>query len=111
MSIEAIAAIDSPLTFQATAAAAPQRTGDAFSAVLGAIGNINEQMATNDRAVQALALGETDNLHQVMMNLEKTRLTFELALQVRNKALEAYQARERRFGLTGAQIESGDLAP
>ena len=37
MSIEAIAAIDSPLTFQATAAAAPQRTGDAFSAVLGAI--------------------------------------------------------------------------
>jgi len=26
-------------------------------------------------------------------------------------ALEAYQARERRFGLTGAQIESGDLAP
>ncbi len=26
-------------------------------------------------------------------------------------ALEAYQGRERRFGLTGAQIESGDLAP
>lgn len=26
-------------------------------------------------------------------------------------ALEAYQTRERRFGLTGAQIESGDLAP
>lgn len=27
------------------------------------------------------------------------------------EALEAYQMRERRFGLTGAQIESGDLAP
>jgi flagellar hook-basal body complex protein FliE len=26
-----------------------------------------------------------------MMSLEKTRLTFELALQVRNKTLEAYQ--------------------
>ncbi|MCP4445375.1 MAG: di-trans,poly-cis-decaprenylcistransferase [Myxococcales bacterium] len=26
-------------------------------------------------------------------------------------ALEEYQTRERRFGLTGAQIESGDLAP
>jgi undecaprenyl diphosphate synthase len=26
-------------------------------------------------------------------------------------AIEAYQSRERRFGLTGAQIESGDLAP
>lgn len=28
-----------------------------------------------------------------------------------HEALEAFQARERRFGLTGAQIESGDLAP
>ena len=91
MSIEAIAAIDSPFTFQASAVAAPQRSGETFGAVLDAVNSLNEQMASNDQAVQAVALGETNNLHQVMMNLEKTRLTFELALQVRNKTLEAYQ--------------------
>lgn len=91
MSIEAIAAIDSPFSFQPAAVAAPQAKGDTFAAVLDAVGNLNEQMARNDQAVQAVALGETNDLHQVMMNLEKTRLTFELALQVRNKTLEAYQ--------------------
>jgi flagellar hook-basal body complex protein FliE len=91
MSIEAIAAIDSPFSFQAAAASAPQKSSDNFAALVDMVGNLNEQMARNDQAVQAAALGQTDNLHQVMMNLEKTRLTFELALQVRNKTLEAYQ--------------------
>ena len=91
MSIEAIAAIDSPFTFQASAVSAPQRSAETFTAVLDAVNSLNEQMARNDQAVQAVALGETNNLHQVMMNMEKTRLTFELALQVRNKTLEAYQ--------------------
>jgi flagellar hook-basal body complex protein FliE len=48
-------------------------------------------MQANDQSIQQLALGGTDNLHQVMITLERTRLAFELALQVRNKALEAYQ--------------------
>lgn len=91
MSIEAIAALDSPFSFQASAISAPQRSGESFATVLDAVNNLNEQMARNDQAIQAVALGETNDLHQVMMNLEKTRLTFELALQVRNKTLEAYQ--------------------
>jgi flagellar hook-basal body complex protein FliE len=91
MSIEAIAAIGSPFTFQASSVSAAQPGGETFTAVLDAINGLNEQMARNDQAVQAVALGETSDLHQVMMSLEKTRLTFELALQVRNKTLEAYQ--------------------
>jgi len=91
MSIEAIAAINSPFSLSASAAIAPQRGHDVFQSLVDAVGSVNEQMRSNDQAVQALALGETSNLHEVMMNLEKTRLTFELALQVRNKTLEAYQ--------------------
>jgi flagellar hook-basal body complex protein FliE len=92
MSIEAIAAIGAaPFTFQASPVPAPPAGGETFAAVLDGINSLNEQMARNDQAIQAVALGETSDLHQVMMNLEKTRLTFELALQVRNKTLEAYQ--------------------
>ena len=36
-------------------------------------------------------MGETDNLHQVMMALDKAKVSFQLMVQVRNKLLEAYQ--------------------
>lgn len=39
---------------------------------------------------QALLTGETDNLHSVVMAAEKADLALRLTLQVRNKALDAY---------------------
>jgi flagellar hook-basal body complex protein FliE len=92
MTIEALAALE-PGSLAKTAAlgsstAAPDT---AFNTVLDSLERLNTQMQANDQSIQQLALGGTDNLHQVMMTLERTRLAFELALQVRNKALEAYQ--------------------
>ncbi|MBV1787726.1 flagellar hook-basal body complex protein FliE [Marinobacterium sp. D7] len=52
---------------------------------------VNSQINQADIQVQKLATGEEDNLHQVMMSLEKAKLSFELGLQVRNKLLEGYQ--------------------
>jgi flagellar hook-basal body complex protein FliE len=50
-----------------------------------------EITAAADDGVRRLAIGEPVSLHQVMINLERARLHFELVLQVRNKLLEAYQ--------------------
>jgi flagellar hook-basal body complex protein FliE len=55
------------------------------------LGSINEKVATSDRLLQRLATGDVDNLHQVMVNLEEAKLSFQLLVQVRNKLLEAYQ--------------------
>ena len=52
---------------------------------------IDASLDRADHALQQLALGETSNIHHVMIALEEARLSFELALQVRNKVLEAYQ--------------------
>jgi flagellar hook-basal body complex protein FliE len=52
---------------------------------------LNQQITTGDMEVRKLALGEAGNLHEVMTRLEQAKLTFELAVQVRNKVLEAYQ--------------------
>jgi flagellar hook-basal body complex protein FliE len=49
----------------------------------------SEQAANND--LLKLSMGKADNLHQVMVNLEQAKLTFQLLLQVRTRALEAYQ--------------------
>jgi flagellar hook-basal body complex protein FliE len=52
---------------------------------------VNKDMIVADQGVRHLAMGDPVNLHQVMINLERAKLRFDLLLQVRNKLLEAYQ--------------------
>jgi flagellar hook-basal body complex protein FliE len=93
MSIEAIAAINSASAAStlapATAASAP--AGGMFEMVLDQVSALDAQMKANDESIRAMALGEGVSLHEVMMDLERTRLTFDLMLQVRNKFMDAYQ--------------------
>ena len=42
-------------------------------------------------SMRALAEGQPVNLHQVMMKMEESRISFQLFLQVRNRLLESYQ--------------------
>lgn len=55
------------------------------------VAHTNDLIVQADDGVRKLALGETENLHQVMIGLEKAKLSFELLMQVRNKLLDAYQ--------------------
>ncbi len=52
---------------------------------------VNQQLVDADTQLRGLALGQADNLHQVMISMEKAKLSFELVMQVRNRLLEAYQ--------------------
>jgi flagellar hook-basal body complex protein FliE len=52
---------------------------------------VNQSLNTTQRDLQKLALGETGNLHQIMIRMEETRISFQLMMQVRNRMLEAYQ--------------------
>lgn len=51
----------------------------------------NHQIMDADTQLRKLAVGEATNLHQVMMSLEKAKLSFSLVVQVQNKLLQAYQ--------------------
>jgi flagellar hook-basal body complex protein FliE len=66
-------------------------TGNGFDQLVASLQELNSKLVASQESVGQLALGHTDNLHRVMMNMEQTRLSFELMLAVRNKALEAYQ--------------------
>ena len=37
------------------------------------------------------ATGESDNLHELMITLEEAKIALSLAVEVRNKILDAYQ--------------------
>jgi len=65
-----------------------EKFGEWFTNELQAL---NEQILTSESNLEKLATGEMNNLHEVMMSLEKAKLSFQLTMQVRNKLLEGYQ--------------------
>jgi flagellar hook-basal body complex protein FliE len=63
-----------------------------FADWLGAqISSTEMKISEAEAQVQQLALGEADNLHQVMIALSKAQTSFELTVQVRNRILESVQ--------------------
>jgi flagellar hook-basal body complex protein FliE len=55
------------------------------------IEDVNQQLLTSQTDLQALATGEVQNLHQLMIRLEESRIAFQLMMQVRTRLLDAYQ--------------------
>jgi flagellar hook-basal body complex protein FliE len=55
------------------------------------VNKVNDLQVKADSAIQQLATGEAKNLHEVMLAVEKSGVSFQFLTQVRNKALEAYQ--------------------
>ena len=75
-------------------ALAPQGTaapGGFASMVSNGLEGVNNQLMTSQTDLQKLAMGDAQNLHQIMIRMEESRLSFQLMVQVRNRLLEAYQ--------------------
>lgn len=52
---------------------------------------VNQLQIESDEITQQLILGETDNIHDVMIKTTEANLALEMTVQVRNKIVEAYQ--------------------
>lgn len=57
-----------------------------------AVGDLNASQVGANGAIQNLASGGEDNLHDVVIAMEKADLTLQYAIQIRNKVLESYQS-------------------
>jgi len=72
--------------------ATPGASGADFSTWLTQqVDELNAQITHASTEVRQLAVGESVNVHQVMIDLEKAKLSLQLVVQVRNKLMEAYQ--------------------
>jgi flagellar hook-basal body complex protein FliE len=115
MSVEAIAAVGTQLATTTPAVAQPAlltpaadsgalasmtdllgsmqaQPGDGlFDRLVDSLGEIDSGMKRSREATTEIALGQTDHLHQVLIDAERTRLQFDLAMSMRNRVLEAYQ--------------------
>ncbi|MCG3210070.1 MAG: Flagellar hook-basal body complex protein FliE [Anaerolineae bacterium] len=65
---------------------------DDFGSILNnAINTLSQKENTANQAVASLAAGEDIELHQVMIAMQEADISFQLALEVRNKIVDAYQ--------------------
>mgnify|MGYP001230184080 CR=1 FL=1 len=66
--------------------------GNSFGNMLSdAIQGVDDQMKSSATAVQDLVMGKTDNVHDVMIEMQKAQLSFQMMVEVRNKVIETYQ--------------------
>jgi flagellar hook-basal body complex protein FliE len=56
-----------------------------------AINQVNQSQIESDKMTEALATGKNVELHDVMITAQKASVSMTLAVEVRNKAIEAYQ--------------------
>ena len=71
---------------------APSSSGGSFiESLKNAIGNVNESMVSADKAAQKFASGDSQNLHDVMIAMEKADISLRTLTAVRGKIVEAYQ--------------------
>jgi flagellar hook-basal body complex protein FliE len=96
MNVEAIGAIGlhdevapalTPMQLPQSALAGPSF----MQRIAGGMQELNTQLLGSQHDLQALAVGEAENLHEIMIRLEESRTSLQLMLQVRNRVLEAYQ--------------------
>jgi flagellar hook-basal body complex protein FliE len=70
----------------------PESAGtDLYKTLAAGLEQLNSDVVKGQGALQGLALGDMDNLHQLVMGMERARLQFDLLMSARNRVLEAYQ--------------------
>ena len=71
---------------------APGTAGTGFSEILSrSIAEVNGQSQEADLLVQGLATGEHANIHETMIAMEKSGISFRMMTRVQQKVIDAYR--------------------
>ncbi len=57
----------------------------------GFVDNVNNLQNSANDAIDKMASGQSADVHEVMVAMEKAKVSFDLLLQIRNKMLDAYK--------------------
>ena len=73
----------------------PQQSQDStrtFSQIMrDSVEQVNQYQSQADTAVKELLAGRTKNIHETLLTIERADASLKLAMQVRNKILDAYR--------------------
>lgn len=92
MAIDSVNDISSLLNvLNTTGSSTTENTGTNFSDLLkDAIGQVEDVQTKNDVNSLQLLSGQSTDIHTSLITAQKAELTFNLAVQVRNKVIDAY---------------------
>ena len=79
-----------PLSTHLVSSEGIQKNNDISQWIGKSLKSSNAALNKSDQALQSLALGNTHNLHGVMLQLEEAKLSFQLIEQIRSRSLSAY---------------------
>ena len=91
MTIDAIRQISIPQVPAPAAKPAAGEAGGFESALREAVQTVEHQRQAAAGSVERFLSGEGEELHQTALSVQRAELSFDLFLQVRNKAVQAYQ--------------------
>lgn len=75
-----------------TSPGAPATGGPGFKeALIDSLKETNDLQNQAQKAMEGLASGKSNNLHETMIAIQKAEVSFKMLTQVRNKIMNAYQ--------------------
>jgi flagellar hook-basal body complex protein FliE len=87
-----LSGIRPPVPIEIPQPAAPRGAGGDFGqAIRGAVESVDNLQKQSQNSVTRMLAGEVEDLHKVAIEHQQAALAFDLLLQVRNKAVQAYQ--------------------
>jgi len=60
-------------------------------AISDSLGNVNKMQEDKERMIEAFASGENQNVHELMISLQKAGVAMSMTNAVRGKVMEAYK--------------------
>ncbi|GAB7079724.1 flagellar hook-basal body complex protein FliE [Megalodesulfovibrio paquesii] len=69
--------------------------GSFAETVSKALGDVNQMQLDKNSLIEAFASGENENVHELMISLQKAGLAMSMTTAVRGKVLEAYRELSR----------------
>ena len=58
--------------------------------IKSSLDEVNQKIQQADQAVEGLATGKNQDIHNTMIAMKKAEISFELVMQIRNKLVSAY---------------------
>jgi flagellar hook-basal body complex protein FliE len=64
---------------------------DSFNPLKESMDQVNQVQLRGEKSLEDFSVGEADSIHKVIIDMEESLMSLKFAVQVRNKAVEAYQ--------------------
>lgn len=91
MRIENISLFDLPEVKNSTKAVTNSSNINFGDLLNSELNKLNDIQLNGEQATQDLLTGNATDIHQVLLATEEAKLSLELAVQIRNKLIDAYQ--------------------